>query len=319
MRKRVLLWSPMFLLLSGCHLGWFSRDTPAASVGTAAAPSIPQIGDEIDLGANESYIESNTLGAVSSLLARLPREDTLVVFDIDDTLLTTPFVDGNAGAREFFGSDSWYVWQSDLPATDPHRQACRFVFLGLNFEAAIAVSTPLAAETVAAVANDKLMLTSRSPDYRGGTERELKRAGIPFPPSIAPQPALSVMLNGKPLSYVNGILMTRGANKGEALRALLATAGRVYSDVVLVDDGWKNILDMSDASRQDGRRFHGVLYTGVKRDHNAGNTDRASWKKFTLADADAKAADKAWTRWLKSFGQLYPERARLLDAEHDCK
>lgn len=319
MRQRAWLWSPMILMLAACHGGWLRREAPAAPVATAAAPSIPQIGDEIDLGPNESYIESNTLGALPVLLARLPPADTLVVFDIDDTLLTTPFVDGREGTRQFFGSDSWYVWQSDLPHSDPHWQACRFAFLGLNFEAATAVATPLAAETVAAVKNDKLMLTSRSPDYRGGTERELARAGIPFPASIAPQPALTVIANGKPLSYVNGILMTRGGNKGESLRALLATAGRVYTDVVLVDDGWKNILDMSDASRQDGRRFHGILYTGVKRDHNAGNIDRGSWKKLVISDADAKAADQDWARWMKAFGKLYPERAKLLDAQHDCK
>ena len=53
------------------------------------------------------------LALVSTVLAESPKR-TLLVLDIDDTLLTSD---------NFFGSDKWYEWQHSLAADDPRPNA----------------------------------------------------------------------------------------------------------------------------------------------------------------------------------------------------
>ena len=53
---------------------------------------------------------SHDLADIAPALAESGTRRTLLVLDIDDTLLTS---DG------FFGSDKWYEWQKTLPAGDP--------------------------------------------------------------------------------------------------------------------------------------------------------------------------------------------------------
>ncbi|UXI66254.1 DUF2608 domain-containing protein [Tahibacter amnicola] len=316
--RRIALLLP--LVLAACqHAPERSADEVVLRAMAIPANDAPAAEGVISLGPSSRYIETRNLTDVADVIRPLPPATTLVVFDIDDTLLSTAYLAGKSGSREFFGSDAWYNWQRDLPDGDPHKQACRFAFLGMNFEGEVGEPTVHAAKAVASVTLDKLILTSRSPDYRGGTERELKLSEVPFPAPITTEPALTVYFNKTPMTYSNGILMTRGADKGKALEALLKSAQRPYTDVVLVDDGWKNILDMSDASAAAGRQFHGVLYNGVKRDINAGVVDREQWKKYTLSDDQKQQAQAAWDSWMQRFAQLYPERASRLTAAGECK
>ena len=52
-------------------------------------------------------------------------QDTLIVFDIDDTLLTS---------ETFFGSDHWYEWQRGLKKGDVGYVPCKFDVIALNYE-----------------------------------------------------------------------------------------------------------------------------------------------------------------------------------------
>ena len=69
--------------------------------------------------------KTTTSAAFAAALAESPKR-TLLVLDIDDTLLTS---DG------FFGSDKWYEWQKTLPASDPGKVPCLFDVISLNYEA----------------------------------------------------------------------------------------------------------------------------------------------------------------------------------------
>ncbi len=299
-------------LLAGC------QHTPSRPVPFPAGLAPQAILQEVRLGPSGSYVETNSLDDVVPLVAHLDPATALVIFDIDDTLLSTPVVLGRAGQREFFGSDSWYSWQRDLPVGDRYKKACRFAFLGINYEAATAEPTVDAAAVVDAIKTHKLILTSRSPDYRGGTERELKFAKIPLPHSILNEPAVTLVLDDTPMTYSNGILMTRGADKGKALEKLLEKSPQEYKDIVLVDDGWGNILDMNAASAAKERTFHGILYTGIKRDINAGNTDRATWRRWTIPEVDASEAERAWQEWIRRTGNVYPLRVSRFSTDGDC-
>jgi FMN phosphatase YigB (HAD superfamily) len=205
--------------------------------------------------------KSERMSDAKSLVTKA-KGKTLVVFDIDDTLLTS---------ESFFGSDYWYEWQSGLKKGDPGYVPCKFDILALNFEMGTQRAVePEAVEIVKAITADKLYLTARNPASRGATLRELGRAGYPLPRAISAS-ADGVMFTWKDpitareavVSYHAGVYMVSGLGKGEALIELLRRAGKSYENVILVDDGEKNILSMKDALKKRGISYYGFHYLRV--------------------------------------------------------
>jgi len=277
----------------------------------AATPVAP-------MAAAPNYIASDNLQDVGNILAPLSTATTLVVFDIDDTLLAMPFEKGSTTQHTFFGSDTWFSWQVGMDK--PKRVACLFDFIGINYETGTMIPTPHAADAVRGVSSDKLILTARNPYYREGTERELSDAHIPSPAPITARPNAIVLSPdlSTAMTYINGIFMTRGYNKGEALMGLLKELGvdHKYTDVVLVDDGWKNQLQMNAAVSARGIQFHGLLYTGVKTDPSKDVVD-GPMKPFVVTDDQARQATAAYSAWRESLKSAYPERALRFE-KHDC-
>src|SRR5262249_38873353 len=74
--------------------------------------------------------DSKDLADISSVLGGTTR--TLLVLDIDDTLLTSPV---------FYGSDAWYEWQRSLPAGDNRAVPCLFDVIAINTELGTQVET----------------------------------------------------------------------------------------------------------------------------------------------------------------------------------
>jgi Protein of unknown function (DUF2608) len=280
------------LLLAACATT--PQGTKPHDTEVAAAPALSQVRAITDLKQAEA------------LAATLPRASTLVVFDIDDTLLTAPDL-GTPTHPQFFGSDRWYVWQSkELKPGDPDRIGCLFEVIALNYEAATQKPTQADAPAVVArMANDRLILTARSPDYRGATERELAKAGFAPLPSLASEDALMVRAPaGGYMTYANGILMTRGANKGDALLALLDRIGRSYANVILVDDGEKNIQAMQTALAGRAINYYGLRYEGIKTDPPPPVTPAQI--------EESRVAVRAWSQLLD---RLYPQRKARYQAE----
>ena len=146
------------LLLAGCQ-GLPVRETAPAP---AAAPVLSQV-DEV-----------KDLNAITTALAAAQGRKTLLVLDIDDTLLTS---------ERFFGSDAWYEWEKTLPQGE--RVLCKFDVIALNYEAGTQQLTqPDAADLINALSVDRLWLTSRGANYRGGTLRELKEHAYRLPPTL---------------------------------------------------------------------------------------------------------------------------------------
>src|SRR5687768_8045432 len=147
------------LLLMGCA----SQQPVSSKPGTAQTADVVTTRDLID---------------VLKVLSEPYNGRTLLVLDIDDTLLTSP---------TFFGSDAWYEWQKTLSPQSPGYVPCKFDVVAMNYEAGTQV--PTQADAVAAINSiplDKLMITARSPMYRGGTIRELQQAGYELPGPLQP-------------------------------------------------------------------------------------------------------------------------------------
>jgi len=200
----------------------------------------------------------------------------LVIFDIDDTLLASKY---------FVGSDKWYNWQRGRDMQDPKGSTiriaetdkffCLFDFLGTFFDLGDSLSTQPDASSVFNKIKKQplnlLILTSRSPDYRGATQRELKQNGFDIN-------GLHLMKNNLDLSfyfsegnrvatitYKNGIVMTAGMDKGRVLMALLNKLDVRTQDIYFVDDNLKNIHNMQQAWKHESVRIHSFHYTHIDK------------------------------------------------------
>ena len=223
---------------------------------------------------------------------------TLLVLDIDNTLLTSP---------TFFGSDAWYEWQKTLSPQSPGYVPCKFDVVAMNFEAGTQVPTQAdAVAAINAIPLDKIMVTARSPIYRGGTIRELKKAGYELPASLQPGLAGAIYeyrpdpnQPGATISYHQGVLMVAGQNKGLALVDLMKHMQITYDRVVLVDDGEKNINDMRDAMAAEAIEYRGVRYNRIDK---------------TVDAARERQGIEGWKAWQQLLAAIYPERLARLQA-----
>jgi hypothetical protein len=243
-------------------------------------------------------VETRDLVDVLRILSEPFKGRTLLVLDIDDTLLTS---------STFFGSDAWYEWQKTLTPQSPGRVPCKFDVIAMNYEAGTQVPTQDdAVAAINAIPFDKVILTSRSPIYRGGTIRELKQAGYALPAPLQPAFAGAIYeyqpkpeIPGVTVSYHEGVFMTAGLNKGELLVDLLKHLQVSYDRVVLVDDGERNIAAMRDAMAGAGIEYRGIHYTRVDKSVD------------TQKEQEGIAGWKAWQQLLSA---TYPERLQRLKA-----
>ncbi|MBL8262215.1 MAG: DUF2608 domain-containing protein [Xanthomonadaceae bacterium] len=242
------------------------------------------------------------LAQVKAHARNFPRASTLIVFDIDDTLLTTSEIAKNE--RKFFGSDRWYLWQNyGLPTEDKDKIGnCLFEVIAANADDSTEGSqVPTQADAVSIVAdipNDMLLLTSRGTSMKDATLKQLAWAKYRAIPSLGqvagPMP---IATDGVIGVYEQGVFLTEGANKGRALIALLDATGRRYDYVILVDDTEKNVLNMATAMAMRGIGYLGLRYTRIKNDPPLEVTPaqveahRRDWQAFLGRHPDKK------TRW----------------------
>lgn len=223
-----------------------------------------------------------------TLLEQQGRENVLVVFDIDNTLLAM---------EQGLGSDQWYYWQKDLGMEDPCSPmlvADRFAVQGAIFHASAMRPTQAdAAEQVARVQRAgvrTIALTSRGSDYQLQTFRELRRAGISFwetalepargwPDSFVPEGG------SRPALYQDGVFLTAGQHKGVMLQALLDKTGTpTPAVIVMVDDKQENLDAVLEGFADSPAVVHAWRYT------------REDGEVETF---DAEEADRRWQ-------QVYP-------------
>ena len=119
--------------------------------------------DDVGMAADHALYMADQAGA----------DHVLVVFDIDNTLLAM---------QQDLGSDQWYYWQSDLEAADPCSPLLvsdRLQVQGALFHASAMRPTQADAGQQVRRLQDAglkvVAVTSRGPEYRLQTFRELRR------------------------------------------------------------------------------------------------------------------------------------------------
>lgn len=233
-------------------------------------------------------------------------KNVLVVIDIDNNILTS---------ETDIGSDVWYQWQRgklDVKPTKDQKVQCLFQdSIGLLYELGtmrlIEKDVPSIIANWQKTGNTVIALTSRSPMYRTATERELTRNGFDFSVSALKEkgsknvPVYREKLK-RPTSYMQGVFMTTGQNKGEMLHYILDKTGQKFDAIVFIDDTKKNINNVAKAFKDtkdvDTYVFH---YTKVEEDRIAKNGS-----VLTQKQANKMASD--WANINKTLNSIFPGR-----------
>jgi hypothetical protein len=205
---------------------------------------------------------------VEAYIAKYGAEHVLLVLDIDNTVMS---MDTD------LGSDHWFEWQNYLLANEPdspHLVAKTFPELlkaqGILYDRGKMHPTqpdePKLIGDLQKQGISAILLTSRGPEFRGVTERELKRCGydfkssalpvhdvpketfLPYDPAHPEQSGLTAeeltkykLGTPRPVLYTDGIFMTAGQHKGMMLLTLLKKANRDIKAIVYVDDNLRHV------------------------------------------------------------------------------
>lgn len=232
----------------------------------------------------------------------------LVVMDIDNTILISD---------TDLGGDFWYQWQNDeltIKPKDNQKLAKDCLYqdaIGLLYElGTMSLTDTLLPGYIGNWQKEGVTLfalTSRSPDYRAATERELRRNGIDLrktelKTAEGKRIVMSDSLKRK-FSYLDGIMMTQGMSKGEMLAAILDTAGISFRSIIFVDDTPKH-LDSVYAHRaalhtEDLVLFH---YTKILTERLQHNHD------VVFSNAQARKMDHDWDRLIRRMDAVFPGR-----------
>ncbi|WP_045489979.1 DUF2608 domain-containing protein [Vibrio harveyi] len=252
--------------------------------------------------------DTNNFNDVAAKVNQLKEagKNPLIVVDIDNTLLTS---------TSDIGGDVWYQWQRgklDVKPKDGDKVDCLFQdSIGMLYELVPMKTIENGVPAMLRGWQDDgltvMALTSRSPNYRYATEREMMRNQFDMTRTALKEKgsdALPIYIDNpkRPLSYINGIMMTTGMNKGTMLEYILDKTDQSFSDVVFVDDSEKNVVNMKNAYKDDKAVdmtiFH---YTKVEHDRIAANG-----AVLTQEQANKMASD--WKALNKVLDQIAPAR-----------
>ncbi|MDT8321386.1 MAG: DUF2608 domain-containing protein [Xanthomonadales bacterium] len=237
-------------------------------------------------------------------------DKVLVALDIDNTLLVM---------EQDLGSDQWFYWQTALAGEDDCnalRVDDHFAVQGALFHASAMRPTQAnAAEQLRRMQDAGLKviaLTSRGPEYRLQTFRELRRNGMAFWPSAwAPQRGYPRPFTpegaASPVHYEDGVYFVSGQDKGAMLNELLHRSGEAFPTlVVAVDDQQEHLNAIMQAFSFKPTKVHAWRYSR--------EDDKAEAFNAVAADAHWDAIEPALRRIQEILG---PDNYRLPERSTD--
>lgn len=212
---------------------------------------------------------------VMTLARQVGKQNVLMVFDIDNTLLAM---------EQGLGADQWYDWQKELNDSDrcnPQNVGNRFAAQGAIYFASAMRPTQADGASVVKAIQDQgirvIALTSRGQDYRLQTFRELRRNNFDFTfsaigPAGGYAEPFTPVENGRLSRYEDGVFLTAGQHKGDMLQALLSKTGTPLPEVVVMaDDKQANLDAIKQTFGSLQIPVHAWRYTG--EDENVRNFD----------------------------------------------
>ena len=247
-------------------------------------------------------------------------EHVLLVLDIDNTLVAM---------NQALGSDQWFEWQRYLLDHEPRSDdLVADSFDGLLEAQGLLYNLgrmhppqrdlPMVIRRLQREGVNTLVLTSRGPEFRVATERELHRNGYDFEASALPVPNLpngpylpydlhdlesdgltrrDVSAFGlkepKPITYDGGIMMTAGQPKGAMLLSILYHAEPEIDAIVYADDHIRHVAYVFAAAAGRGIEITAFHYT----------REEPRVKRFQYGDK--KDVGRRWRKLNRTLEEVY--------------
>jgi hypothetical protein len=215
-------------------------------------------------------------------------EHVLLVVDIDNTLLAM---------NQSLGSDQWFEWQSYLLEHEPRSNH----LVADSFEELLEIQgllynlgrmhppqrdLPMIISRIQGRGVNTLVLTSRGPEFRIATQRELRRNGYDFESTALavrnvpknaylPYDLDDLAADGlterdvsafdlqepRPITYEGGVMMTAGQPKGAMMLSMLHHAHQDIRAIVYADDHIRHVAYVFAAVAGRGKEITGFHYT----------------------------------------------------------
>jgi hypothetical protein len=178
--------------------------------------------------------------------------DTLVVFDVDDTLVRAT---GHLGSRQWRNHIRSKLRAAGYVDEEVEEHLLRF-WLFVRPYCPHALLDETIVSLIAQLPNT-LACTRRHPVEADATEEDLASFNIRFTapnesfPLPCPHPAL----------YKNGVIYAGANPKSVALQAYLTLRGTKPTSLILLDDQWYNINDLEAANLTDN--YVGIRYSAI--------------------------------------------------------
>lgn len=183
----------------------------------------------------------------ANLAAILPviTDDTLVIFDLDNTVIEPTTT---------LGGDQWFtqIVKDYLGEGYSEREATDRAVIRWSEVQTYVRAQPVEPTTAAVICDLQkrglkvIALTARPSSILKETLRELREVGVDFTKSPVFDHDLLFDME-RPVFYSQGILSVNNTNKGLALLKLLELAGIQPAHIVFVDDKLKNVANVNDA------------------------------------------------------------------------
>lgn len=285
---------------------------------------------------------------VEKAVAKYGAEHVLLALDIDNTIMSMDYD---------LGSDHWFEWQRYLLENEPQSSllvASSFEGLldaqGLLYEkGSMHPPQPQQPSIIAKLQRlgiATILLTSRGPEFRSMTERELKRCGydfsitalkvpnatnetfLPYDPSAPERDgltnaeiALYNLSDPRPVSYENGLFMTAGQHKGAMLLTLLADSPREIKAVIYADDNLRHVGSVFSAANARGIDIGSFQYRAEeKRVQRFNYSDKSDvhlrWKAIVTAETSGAISQSDSVAVLER--SVSPSRRKVVTRRHCC-
>lgn len=220
--------------------------------------------------------KSDTITAITPYV----HEGSLVIFDLDDTLIKTP---------ELIGSDTWFTFLTEeqtkkgLTYNEAVEQVLPLYFFVRNI-VHVELVEPCAPAFIAHLRQQNIQvmaLTSQSLPLIAKTTKEMDRLGIHFFITEASNNifGLSITHNAK---FVNGILFSGNNHKGDTLFQLLDLINAAPSNIIFIDDKESNVKKVESAVEAHGISFIGLHFTGADTWKNEFNQTLANKQLYAF-------------------------------------
>lgn len=250
------------------------------------------------------------------------KDQVLVVFDIDNTILTM---------NNMLGSDQWFSWQEGMFFKD--KAQCEKYCVAKSFDEMLEVQGKLFAlapmiTTEIGLAEKIIMLqkrgvkiillTSRGSEFRNSTELQIKKNGFDFSQSAIGSSngfagtylpysienladsglndgdkTSAKLSNARAVTYNNGIYMTAGQHKGVMLKTLLHKTNANFRAIIFADDHKKHTDRMSETFKNQGLDLSTFRYSKID----------PAVKKFQ--DNDKSKVNNEWKKLKTTIESIY--------------